>query len=109
MTKQEFLNGKSFRSKSSLQVGSCSYKYKVGKDTQMGYIEKEIRHSKTDKVLLSDHHLNVTEITDNTFSGYTFVMEEAIYVEYSFEDLVVIEDSIKDNTVDNVEQITVIG
>lgn len=109
MTKQEFLNGKSFRSKTSLETGSCSYKYKVGKDTQMGFIEKEIRHGKTDQVVLSDHHLNVSEITNNIFSGYTFVMEEEINVEYSFEDFVVIEDYINDNTVDNLEQITVVG
>jgi len=106
MTKQEFLNGKSFRSKTSLDVGSCSYKYKIGKDTKMSFIEKEIRHGKTDKVILSDHHLNVTEVTDSTFSGFTFVMEEEVNVEYSFEDLVVV-DEIEYKQHDNVEDMIV--
>lgn len=106
MTKQEFLNSKSFRLKTSLEKGSCSYKYKIGKDTQVGFIEKEIRHSKTDKVILSDYHLNITEVTNSTFSGFTFVMEEEIDVEYSFKDLVVI-DEMEYKQHDNVEDMIV--
>jgi len=97
MTKQQFLNGESFRTKQgnllSNRIGAASYKYTKTADNGYGYIEQEVRGEKTGKVILSDHHLNVSTISNTGFTGYAMVMDSEVEIEYSFTDLVYVGDN----------------
>lgn len=91
MTKQDFLDGKSFRTLKNNKIGNSSY-LNVGSESRLySNLIKEIRHSKTDKVVLQDYHLNISKITDSFFTGFVFVVDKEVKVRYYFKDLVVID------------------
>jgi hypothetical protein len=86
MTRQEFLDGVSFRVKGiHTDKGSSTYYYSDGTLT------KQIRSGIDERALTDDYHLNVEDVSDNGFKGFVFVVDKKVEVEYKFGDLVVFE------------------
>lgn len=92
MTKQEFLNGQSFRVLQSERIGASSYKYTKRSNQEKGYIEQEIRSESKGTVIASDYHLTITKVTDKQFSGFAIVMDKIIDLQCNFEDLIPVDD-----------------
>jgi hypothetical protein len=93
MTKQEFLNGKSFRVNQATRIGQASFRYECNIDNpgETGHLRKEIRRESTGEVVLDDYELSITKITDNTFSGQGFVMDKRVNIRYRFDQLIPVE------------------
>ena len=86
MTRQEFLDGVSFRVKGiHTDKGSSTYYYSDGTLT------KQIRSNIDERALTNDYHLNVEDVSDNGFKGFVFVVDKKVEVEYKFGDLVAFE------------------
>jgi hypothetical protein len=86
MTRQEFLDGVSFRVKGiHTDKGSSTYYYSDGTLT------KQIRSGIDERALTNDYHLNVEDVSDNGFKGFVFVVDKKVEVEYKFGDLVAFE------------------
>lgn len=87
MTKQEFLNGVSFRIKGfSNYKGASTYKYDE-------CIMEEMRSSNdNEKVIITKHHCNITKIGRTGFTSFAFVMSKKVVVKYKFEDLIKFEE-----------------
>jgi hypothetical protein len=82
MTKEQFLNGTSFRVKGfNTYKGASTYKYDE-------CIVEENRSSIDGRVIITTHHLNVSKIGTKGFEGFTFVMNKMVKIKYKFEDLV---------------------
>jgi hypothetical protein len=89
MTKQEFLNGVSFRIKGfSTYKGANTYKYDIG------CIAEEIRSHVDEKVIITSHHCNTTKIGTKGFEGFAFIMNKRVNVKFKFEDLVKFEAEV---------------
>ncbi len=81
MTKQDFLNGVSFKVKGfNNYKGATTYRYAE-------CIAEEIRSSIDDRVIITSHHLNVSKIGTKGFEGFTFVMNKMVKVRFKFEEL----------------------
>jgi hypothetical protein len=82
MTKEQFLNGTSFRVK-----GFCNYKggstYKYAE-----CIVEQNRSSIDDKIIVTTYSLNVSKVGTKHFEGFTFIMGKRVKIKYRFEDLV---------------------
>jgi hypothetical protein len=88
MTKQEFLNGVSFKVKGyGNYKGGNTYKYAE-------CIVEESRSSIDDKVVLSSYHCNVLKIGSKAFSGFAFIMGKRVNIKYRFEDLIAYEENV---------------
>ncbi len=88
MTKQEFLNGVSFKVKGfGNYKGGNTYKYAE-------CIVEESRSSIDDRVVLSSYHCNVLKIGSKSFSGVTFIMGKRVNIKYRFEDLIAYEENV---------------
>lgn len=90
MTKQEFLDGVSFYLPTQMKnkySGMESYSY--NKD---GFIEKQIRGNKENKVLISDHHVSAVSVEDDSFGYAGCIMGQIVDGSYKYEDLVKVED-----------------
>jgi len=81
MTREQFLNGASFR------VGFLSYK---GAETFYydECIMKESRSSLDERVIYKGHHANIIKVGRTGFTAFTYVMNKKVVVRYRFEDLV---------------------
>jgi hypothetical protein len=85
MTKEQFLNGTSFRVKGfNNYKGGPTYKYD-------NCIVEENRSSIDERVIITNYHLNVSKIGSKGFEGFTFVMNKMVKIKYKFEDLVEFE------------------
>lgn len=82
MTREQFLNGASFKVKGSTYKGDWTYKY----DGQA--IIRESRSSVDERVLTYSHHNNVTSVGRVGFKGFTYIFNKKINISYRFEDLV---------------------
>ncbi len=83
MTKDQFISGTIFRVEGiHNKFGSHTFYYRGG------VISKQIRSSVDEGVLTDDYHLNVSEIGDEGFKGFVFVMDKEVKVSYKFKDLV---------------------
>jgi hypothetical protein len=85
MTRQEFLDGVSFKVEGfNTYKGASTYKYDE-------CIVEESRSSIDERVIITTHHCNVSKVGTKGFEGFTFVMNKMVKVKYRFEDLVVFE------------------
>ena len=92
MTKQDFLDGKSFRFLDYNVKGASTFKYdKPISSGDSGTLLQEIRNYSNDKIILTSYHLNVSKVTENSFSGFVYVVNKKVNVRYFFKDMVVIE------------------
>ena len=90
MTKQEFLDGVQFYLPTQIKIkysGMESYSY--NKD---GFIEKQIRSTKRNKVLMSDYHVNTVGVEDDGFGFAGYIMNQIVDGTFKYEDLVKVED-----------------
>jgi hypothetical protein len=85
MTKEQFLNGVSFKVKGTTYKGAQTFFYNE-------CIMKESRSSVDDEVLFRSHHCNVLKVGRVGFTGFTYVMNKKVVVNYRFEDLVIFEE-----------------
>lgn len=53
-------------------------------------ITEQIR-SRDTSIILDDYHCNVSKITNNTVSGFTFVMGKKVTFRFRFEDLIFVD------------------
>jgi hypothetical protein len=81
MTKQEFLNGKSFKLNYDY---SDTTTYRCDKDGKS--LIQEYRTSEG-KVVLEDSLLNIDKIGSKMITGYTFVLDSKIVKKIRFEDM----------------------
>jgi hypothetical protein len=81
MTREQFLNGASFKVKGSTYKGAETYYYDE-------CIMKESRSSLDERVVYRGHHANVIKIGRVGFTGFAFVMNKKVVVKYRFDDLV---------------------
>ena len=85
MTKQEFLDGKSF---SLPYAGDSTYKYNPD-NVEFGSLIKEYRMaSYSDRVLLSDSIMNIEKIGSKMITLYTFLLGDKIVKKIRYEDMV---------------------
>ena len=85
MTKEQFLDGKSF---SLPYAGNSTYKYNPD-NVEFGSLIKEYRMSKEDsRVLLSDSIMNVEKIGSKIVTLYTFLLGDKIVKKIRYEDMV---------------------
>ena len=91
MTKQDFLNGKSFSLKGDFS-SNTTYKYRAI-DSDLGCIEREYRMtSDVGNVLLSDHIYNIEKIGTKKVHLYTFLLGRKIKDSIRYEDMLNIID-----------------
>jgi hypothetical protein len=85
MTKEQFISGVSFRVKSNTNYsGAPTFKCDGGST-----IIKESRHHENEKLMYTQHHLNITKVGRNGFVGYTFILNnKKINIKHKFEDLI---------------------
>jgi len=89
MTKEQFLNGEHFRlNTESTKPGTSTYKLEKTTHGDQSYISKQIRSSIDNRIIDGNHELGITSIGNSGFSGFSFVMDKMVEVEYKFEDLV---------------------
>ena len=81
MTREQFLDGVSFKVKGPSYKGAETYYYDE-------CIMKQSRSSIDEEVLYSGHHCNVLKIGRVGFTVFTFIMNKRVVVKYRFEDLV---------------------
>ena len=82
MTKQEFLNGVSFKIKGiGNYKGASTYKYD-------DCIVEENRSSIDERIVLSSYHCNILKLGTKGFVGVAFIMGKKVLVKYKFEDLI---------------------
>lgn len=82
MTREQFLNGASFKVK-----GFVNYKGAETYRLDGGSIVRESRSSVDERVITYSHHCNVDTIGKVQFTGFTYVFNKKIKVKYRFEDL----------------------
>lgn len=90
MTKEQFLNGVSFKVKGFGEYkGACTFRLVEGHS-----IVEESRSYVDERVLLTSHLCNVTKIGTKGFEGFTFILSKKVKVKYRFEDLVEFEAEV---------------
>ena len=92
MTKQEFLNGKVFTIPNYYGKGDSTFYYAKNENGDLGYISKQIRNSKTDKVIMDDFEAGVDKIGPNTVSTFTIIMGQTIKQRFNFKDFTLFEE-----------------
>jgi len=87
MTKQEFLDGKSFSLDGDWSE-TTTYKYTPG-SVEFGSLNREYRmYNEPEKVLLSDSIMNVEKIGTKIVTLYTFLLGRKIVDKIRYEDMV---------------------
>ena len=83
MTKEQFLNGTSFKVISNVDYkGASTFRY----DGEC--IMRETRSSIDDQVIYSTYHLNIKKIGRIGFEGFTYVMNKRVSIKHKFTDLI---------------------
>lgn len=89
MTKEQFLNGTSFKVISNVDYkGASTFKY----DGEC--LMKETRSSIDDQTIYSAYHLNIKKIGRIGFEGFTYVMNKRVNIKYKFTDLISFQPEI---------------
>ena len=84
MTKQEFLEGKSF-SLNGDWSNTTTYKYRRG---NVEALEREYRmHNDIDNVLMSDSIMNIDKIGNKMIHLYTFILGRKIVDKIRYDDM----------------------
>ena len=81
MTREQFLNGVSFKVKGPSYKGAETYYYD-------DCIMKQSRSSLDERVIYKGHHANVIKVGRVGFTAFSFVLNKKVVVKYRFEDLV---------------------
>jgi hypothetical protein len=82
MTREQFLNGTSFRLVGRTYKGDWTYKY------QEGSIVRESRSSVDERLLTYSHHNNVTKVGRVAVEGFTYIFNKKVNVRLRFDELV---------------------
>jgi hypothetical protein len=90
MTREQFLNGTTFKVQGSTYKGACTYSYSA----DAGCIMRQSRSSIDDKVVLNDYECNIPKVGRLGFQGFTYVMKKKVVVKYKFSDLVEFEEGV---------------
>jgi len=83
MTREQFLNGASFRVAGPTYFGAETFRLEGE-----GCVVRESRSSENERVLTYSYHCNVYKIGRVGFKGFTYVFDKRINVNLRFEDLV---------------------
>ena len=82
MTKEQFLEGTSFKVISNVNYkGASTFRY----DGEC--LMKQVRSGEDDRVILEDYHLNIKKIGRVGFEGFTYVMNKKVTIKHKFTDL----------------------
>jgi hypothetical protein len=82
MTREQFLNGASFRPIGRTYFGDWTYRY------EGGAIVRESRSSISQKVLTYSHHNNISKVGRVAVEGFTYVFNKKVKVRVRFEDMI---------------------
>lgn len=88
MTREQFLNGASFKVKGSTYKGDWTYRY------EGEVILRESRSSVDERVLTYSHHCNVSSVGRVGFKGFAYIFNKLINSSYRFEDLVEFKEEV---------------
>ncbi len=89
MTKEQFLNGTSFKVISNVDYkGAQTFKY------DGDCLLKETRSSIDEQVIYSAYHLNIKKIGRIGFEGFTYVMNKRVNIKHKFTDLISFQPEI---------------
>ena len=80
MTREQFVNGTSFRLPNKVLRGDNTYSFRDN------MIIQEVR-TKKGRVLFTQHEANVDKIGRVGFEAYNYVMDKRVVVKFRFEDL----------------------
>jgi hypothetical protein len=87
MTKQDFLNGKSFSIKGDFS-NTTTYKYRAI-DSDIGCVEREYRMTNNlNTILITDNIMNVEKIGTKKVHLFTFLFRDKITKKLSYEDMI---------------------
>ena len=90
MTREQFLNGTTFRVGFLSYKGAETYSYNA-KDN---YMSRQLRSSIDERVVIDDYVCNVTKVGRLGFEGFVHVMRKKVVVKYKFEDLVEFKEGV---------------
>lgn len=82
MTREQFLSGTVFQLANKLNYKSAPTYYYKG-----NIISEQSRSAIDGRVVVDNYCLNILEITEEGFTGFTFVMGEKALVSYKFSEL----------------------
>jgi hypothetical protein len=91
MTQEQFLNGTPFYL-TDKQVGLGNSTYYFNSKS----INKQIRSSVDDRVVIDDFHTMVTDITPKGFLGWVYIFNKHVQVRIHFKDLVPYDEPVKE-------------
>ena len=83
MTKQEFLDGKTFYVGGKKYKGDSTYNFNGA-----GSISRQSRSSIDERVVIDDYECNIFKLGRVGFEGFTYVMGKKVVVKLKFKDLV---------------------
>ncbi len=87
MTKQDFLNGKSFSLKGDF-TSNTTYKYREI-DSDLGCIEREYRMTNNmNTILISENIMNVEKIGTKKVHCFTFLFRDKISKKLSYDEMI---------------------
>ena len=86
MTREQFLNGASFRPKGLTFKGDWTYRF----DGQT--IVRESRSSIDERVLTYSHHNNVSNVGKVGFKGFTYIFNKKVNISMRFKDLILFKE-----------------
>lgn len=90
ITKEQFLNQEVFSTINPRTTGAPTYKVERSSGGSK-YLVMQVRSNNDDRILLENCHLNLTEVTDEGFTGFTTVLGELVERRVEFEDLYLVE------------------
>lgn len=82
MTKEQFISGAPF------YIGKKSYKGDSTFYYNKGHINKQVRSSIDEEVILDDYHCNISKVGRVGFEGFTFILGKRVQVKLKFADLI---------------------
>lgn len=95
MIKEKFENGYYFRIEGFNYYGSPTFKYNP---SGSGYISRQSRYSLPDEnegIVNNIHELNIIEINNDGFKGFTYILDTKVEVSYKFDQLIEYIEPVK--------------
>jgi hypothetical protein len=92
ITKEQFLSGKVFKVGDSNRNGIPTYKVERTSISNDAFITDQVRSGLDNRVILENHHMNIDEVTDEGFTGYTNVLGLSVSRDVKFSDLYLVEE-----------------
>ena len=88
MTREQFVNGASFKLVGRTYKGDWTYRY------QEGSIVRESRSFENEKVISYSYHNSISRVGRVAVEGFTFIFNKKVKVKVRFEDMIIFDPTI---------------